>query len=392
MPPGSAVTPIESILTCLSPAPAKAPAAERRPKFPRDEAGFLDELQRRVAAYFLRTGRPERDCWQMYLKTAVVLGWFAASYVLLVFFATSLWVAIPLTVSLACALAAVAFNVQHDGGHHAVSRFEWVNRLAAYTLDLIGASSYLWKWKHGVFHHTYANISGQDTDIEAGAVARLCPHQPRRWFHRWQHLYLWPLYGLTASRWHLWGDFKDVATGKIGAHRIPRPRGWDLCGFLGGKVVSIGLLLVLPMFFQPWWLVLVFYLAATGLVGVLLTIVFQLAHCVGEAEFPLPEGDSNRMAATWAVHQIETTVDFSRKSRVLTFLLGGLNFQIEHHLFPRVCHVHYPALSEIVEQTCREYGVRYSVHPSFVGGVVSHYRWLRRMGRREPKSRAKVAG
>src|SRR5207248_3138716 len=243
----------------LRPAPATAPAPERRPKYPGDEAGFLDELQRRVAAYFARTGRPERDCWQMYLKTAVVLGWFAASYVLLVFFATSVWVAIPLTLSLACALAAVAFNVQHDGGHHAVSRFEWVNRLAAYTLDLIGASSYLWKWKHGVFHHTYANISGQDTDIEAGAVARLCPHQERRWFHRWQHLYLWPLYGLTASRWHLWGDFKDVITGKIGAHRIPRPKGWDLVGFLGGKVLSIGLLLALPMFFQPWWLVLLFY-------------------------------------------------------------------------------------------------------------------------------------
>src|SRR5205807_8797870 len=127
------------------------------------------------------------------------LVWFAASYVLLVFFTTSMWLAVPLALSLAVALTAIAFNVQHDGGHHAYSRFEWVNRLAAYSLDLVGGSSYLWKWKHGVFHHTFANISGQDTDIEAGAVARLCPAQERRWFHRWQHLYRWPLHGRAHS-------------------------------------------------------------------------------------------------------------------------------------------------------------------------------------------------
>jgi linoleoyl-CoA desaturase len=378
MPPGSAVTPVEVILSCLS--PAKGPAAERRPKFPRDEAGFLDELQRRVAAYFARVGRPERDCWRMYLKTAVVLGWFAASYVLLVFFATSLWAAVPLTVSLACALGAVAFNIQHDGGHHAYSRFEWVNRLAAFSLDVIGASSYLWKWKHGVFHHTYANISGQDTDIEAGAVARLCPHQPRRWFHRWQHLYLWPLYGLSAARWHLYSDFREVADGRIGTHRVRRPRGWTLAGFVLGKAASVGLLLGLPLAVHPWWVVVPVYLLVMGVLGVTTSAVFQLAHCVGEADFPVPADDSPGMESCWAVHQVETTVDFARGSRTLTWLLGGLNFQVEHHLFPRVCHVHYPALAVIVEATCREYGVRYSAHPTLWAGLASHYRWLRQMG------------
>jgi len=393
MPTGPTVTPTDALSSLLATAtaftsPETAAGSDRRPKFPRDEVGFHAELQRRVAAYFARTGLSERDSWRMYLKSAVLLGWFAASYVLLVFFTNSLWLAVPLTVSMAAALTAIAFCIQHDGGHHAYSRFEWVNRLAAYTLDLVGASSYLWKWKHGVFHHTYSNIAGHDTDIDAGAFARLAPHQKRRWFHRWQHLYLWPLYGLTASNWHLWGDFKDVLKGRIGPHKIPRPRGWDLVGFLGGKALSVGFWLALPMFFHPWWLVLSFYLLATCVIGVGMTIVFQLAHCVGEAEFPVPEADTNRMAAAWAVHQIETTVDFARGSRVLTFLLGGLNFQIEHHLFPRVSHVHYPALSGIVEATCREYGIRYTVHPSFVGGIASHYRWLRRMGRPEPKPAA----
>jgi linoleoyl-CoA desaturase len=319
----------------------------------------------------------------MYLKTAVILGWLAGSYALLVFVVNSLWLAIPLAILFAAAVAAVGFNIQHDGSHHAYSRFEWVNRLAAMSLDLIGASSYLWKWKHNVLHHTYPNVSGQDTDLEAGAVARLAPHQPRHWYHRWQHLYLWPLYAITASRWHLWGDFKEVITGKMTSHPIPRPRGWDLFVFLFGKAFSIGLMLVVPMFFHPWWLVLLFYMLVTGAAGVILTVVFQMAHCVREADFPIPSPGSQQMPDAWAVHQVVTTVNFSRRSRLVSWFLGGLNFQIEHHLFPRVCHVHYPALSQIVEQACREYGVRYSVHESLLGGLKSHYWWLHKMGHDE---------
>ena len=177
------------------------------------------------------------------------------------------------------------------------------------------------------------------------------------------------------------GDFKDWFTGKIGPHKIPRPHGLDLFLFLGGKVFSIGWLIVLPLFFHDWYVVAAFYLIATGLMGVFLSVVFQLAHCVEEADFPSPVEGTLRMENSWAIHQVQTTADFARTSRVLTFLLGGLNFQIEHHLMPQVCHVHYPALSPIVEGVCKEYGVRFSSHPTFWAGVVSHYKWLRKMGR-----------
>jgi linoleoyl-CoA desaturase len=129
--------------------------------------------------------------------------------------------------------------------------------------------------------------------------------------------------------------------------------------------------------------VLIFYVLVTAVIGVVLSVVFQLAHCVEEAAFPLPESDSLKMENAWAIHQVETTVDFARGSRMLSWLLGGLNFQIEHHLFPKICHIHYPALSKIVEETCREFGVKYQVHPTFWAGVVSHYRWLKQMGRPE---------
>lgn len=350
-----------------------------RVKFPRDAAGFQGELKKRVAEYFRTTGQSERGGWRIYFKTLVVFGWMIATYIGLVFFAESLWMAIPLAVSLAAAMAASAFCVQHDGGHKAYSNLPWVNKLAALSLDFIGASSYLWYWKHAVLHHTYSNIPGHDTDIELGSVMRLCPQQKRRWFHRFQHIYLWVLYGVMAARWHLWGDFKEIVIGKIGPHPIARPKGLDLFLFVFGKVFSIGWLIVLPMFFHDWWVVVLFYLGVTAIMGVLLSVVFQLAHCVGEADFPSPN-EELRMESAWAIHQVQTTADFARTSKTLTFLLGGLNFQIEHHLMPHVCHIHYPALSPIVEQLCNEYGIRYSCHPTFWAGVVSHYKWLREMG------------
>jgi linoleoyl-CoA desaturase len=352
----------------------------RKVTFAKDAAGFLTELRRGVEDYFARTGKGKTDSWQMYLKSAIVLTVLAASYVLLVVVADAWWQAVPLAVLLGVSMALVGFNIQHDGGHGSYSRHPWVNRAAAMTLDLVGASSYLWHWKHVVYHHTYVNVYGEDTDIDVSSLVRFTPHARRLKMQRYQHLYLWPLYGLMASRWHLYGDFKEVVTGTIGPHPIPRPRGRDLLTFVAGKVVSIGLLLVLPMFFHPWWLVLAFYLLVTFVLGVVLSVVFQLAHCVEEAAFPMPVGDPRRMEAAWAVHQAEATVDFARNSRVLAWLLGGLNFQIEHHLFPTVCHVHYPAICKIVEQTCRDFGVKYAEHRTFWSGIASHYRWLRHMG------------
>jgi linoleoyl-CoA desaturase len=361
---------------------AEVPAAggpDRRPKFGGD-SGFQAELRRRVEQYFQDTGRRQRDCPQMYLKTAVVFAWLVSSYLLLLLVAPAWWLAVPLAVSVGLAMGAVGFNVQHDGGHHAYSRRGWVNWLAAKTLDLIGASSYLWHWKHAVLHHTYVNVSGHDSDIDLGFLGRLSPHQRRRWFHRWQHLYLWALYGWLTISWELYVDFRTLALGRIGGHRYPRPKGWDLVTFIAGKLAFFSLAFVVPMLLHPVWKVLLLYVLASFVLGVVMSIVFQLAHCVPQAAFPpAPEGGAH-LETSWAVHQAETTVDFARGSRLLSWFLGGLNFQVEHHLCPRVCHVNYPALSKVVEATCREFGVRYAAHRSFFAGLAAHYRWLRQMG------------
>ncbi|RDD80545.1 acyl-CoA desaturase [Dyella tabacisoli] len=316
----------------------------------------------------------------MYLKTAVILAVFIASYVLLVFFAATWWQGLLLSLVLGVATAGIGFNIQHDGGHQAYSDRRGINKAMAMTLDLVGGSSYIWHWKHARFHHTYTNIAGHDSDIDLGVLARLSPTQKRRPWHRWQHIYLWVLYSVTAIRWHLYGDFRDMITGTIGERPFTRPRGWDLAVFVLGKLVFFTLAFGLPLLFHSVGMVLMCYTAVAGVAGLLLALVFQLAHVVEQAEFPLPGEQSQQIDTPWAIHQLETTVDFARDNRVLSWLVGGLNFQVAHHLFVRISHIHYPAIARVIESTCREYGVAYHAHGSFSAGIASHYRFLRQMG------------
>jgi linoleoyl-CoA desaturase len=348
-------------------------------RFASDPA-FQLALRRRVDDYFRITGKRRRDCGQMYAKTGILVAAFIVSYGALVFLAATWWQAVPLAVLLGLSAAGIGFNVQHDGGHHAYSNRPGVNRLMATTLDALGGSSYVWRWKHGVFHHTYVNIAGHDTDIDLAPLGRLSPEHRWRAYHRWQHLYLWPLYGFLAIKWQLVDDFRKLITGRISNQPFPRPRGWELVIFITGKVVFFAIAFGIPLRFHSVGSVLACYAISAVVLGAVLSVVFQAAHCLEEAAFPHPRDDADRIEHAWAVHQVQTTVDFARHSRVVTWLIGGLNFQIEHHLFPKISHVHYPAISRIVEATCREFGITYAEHPSLRAAMGSHVRWLRRMG------------
>jgi linoleoyl-CoA desaturase len=336
-------------------------------------------MKRRVNAYFEEHRLSTKASPHMYLKTAILLVWFVASYLGLVFLAATWWQAVLLCGSLAMAVAGISFAVQHDSNHGAYSRHAAVNRLLGITLDVVGGSSYIWHWKHNVAHHTYTGVYGADSDIDV-PFGRMSPGQPHGRKHRFQRFYLWALYAVFVAYWQLFEDFKQLADGHIGGSPFPRPRGWRLVEMIGGKLLFVGWAFVLPMLFHPWWAVLVCYAATSVVLSFILIVVFQLAHSVEEAAHPIasPGGDP---LASWAVHQVETTVDFSHGNRLLSWYVGGLNYQIEHHLFPRICHVHYPRIAPIVQSVCADYGVRYTVSRSFTGALVSHWRWLGRMGR-----------
>jgi linoleoyl-CoA desaturase len=214
-------------------------------------------------------------------------------------------------------------------------------------------------------------------------LGRLSPHQ--RWYrlHRLQHFYVWALYALLAVEWQMTGEVRNLLSKRVvGSTRVPTPPLREQVIFWAGNLVFFGLAFGLPLAFHSWTAVVACYLLATVTLGLVLSTVFQLAHCCQAAQFRAVSVDGRSVPRSWTEHQIECTVDFARGNRWLSWYLGGLNFQIEHHLFPKICHVHYPALAPIVEEVCRNNGVAYCMYSTVRAAPVSHVRWLRRMGQR----------
>jgi len=337
-------------------------------------------LNRAVEAYF-EQGPDRHGTAGLWLKSAVIMTWAALSYGFLVFFARSWWEVLIGAISLGLAAAGIGFNIQHDGGHGSYSSRKPWNRIAAWSMDLVGASSYIWHFKHNILHHHYTNIAGLDDDLEAEPFLRLAPSQPRLWHHRFQYLYTWLLYGFLPPKWHWYDDFKALLTARVGGQPIPRPKGWNLVGLIAGKVVFATWTLVIPMLMHPVWKVLLVYALACLVVGVTISTVFQLAHCLEEAEMPTMPAKGQDLQRSWAEHQLATTSDFSPGNPMLTWYLGGLNFQVEHHLFPRISHVHYSALAPIVRRVCADFSVEHLSHSSLWKALRSHLLFLKRMGR-----------
>ena len=317
----------------------------------------------------------------MLCKSALILLWAAASYVALVGWASTGWQALALATLLGLAMAGIGFAIQHDANHGAYPVSRSARRGFGFLLDLIGGSSYVWKFQHNVNHHTFTNIAGADNDINVGGFARLCAAQKRRPYHRLQHLYLWPLYSLLGINWFIWADWRDYITGAIGSNPFPRPRGGELALFWLGKTGWVTIAFVIPLMFHPPSIVLLFAVWTYLVLGMTMAIVFQLAHVVEEADFPVVTGDPARASTDFMRHQVATTIDFAPQNKLLNWYLGGLNYQIEHHLFPQICHLHYPAIAPIVEAVCRKHGVPYVSLPTFRAALASHVRWLYRMGR-----------
>ena len=273
----------------------------------------------------------------------------------------------------------------HDANHAAFSSSPLVNRLAGYSGDLLGASSWVWRFKHNNLHHGNANVIGSDADIEQAPFARLAPDQPWRPWYRYQHLYIWVLYGLLTLQWLLLSDFANLVQRGVHDHRFPRPpRRRDVAALVTGKLLHVGWAVALPMLYHRWWVVLVFYVSISWVVGLLLAMIFQLAHCVEEAEFPA--ADAERRGAAFFVHQLRTTVDVRCRTRFgatsLSYLMGGLDHQVEHHLAPRLPHTVYPLVAARLRLACAERGLEVRQHLSPWRAIRSHARWLKAMGRR----------
>ena len=340
------------------------------------EGKFYGLLKKRVDRYFAKTGLSPRDVPSHYLKIVFMVAWSVASYLLLLFWAQNWWEAGLLTISLALAINGMILNLGHDANHGGLSRFPWVNRLMAISMDAIGASSYFWRWVHNSFHHSYTNISGVDSDIDLEPLLRVAPDQELLPQHRFQQFYCWPAYSLLLFKWHFVRDFTALA--ESGENGIPKPSMSEMFILFGGKFFYLAWTLLIPMLFRPAWQVILVYVAFMMIWSFVIAITFQLAHLVKESKLYPPQPTD--MDSDWASHQVYATCNFAPTNRFISWYVGGLNHQIEHHLFPFISHVHYDAISPIVQKTCKEFKLPYHSHKTLAQALASHFEHMREMG------------
>lgn len=340
---------------------------------------FSKSLKRKANEYFQDYNIKKTGNRRIFLKATILLSSFVILYTALIFGDIHWGIKVLLCVCFGVNLAAIGFNIMHDAGHNSFSDNKTLNSILSYSLNLLGGNIYFWKLKHNIAHHTFTNIDGEDPDIEVKFM-RIHHDQELKKYHRFQRFYFPLLYGISYFAWIFYQDyekyFRQKMTGSKEKFHFPAN---EKVIFWVSKIIHFNIFIVIPLLTIGWAATLVGMLISGAVCGICLAVVFQLAHVVDQTEFKTLE--SAKVDEEWMVHQIQSTANFSTNSKVLTWLLGGLNFQVEHHLFPKISHVHYPALNKIVKQTCDEYNVKYNEFRSFRKAFQSHVAVIGNMSR-----------
>jgi linoleoyl-CoA desaturase len=344
---------------------------------------FFLSLKTSVDAYFSDNKIKKTGDWRLFSKTIILVGSAIAVYGLLMFVKMNILPALLLVALFGYILACIGFSVMHDANHGSYSTKPLLNDALGLSLNALGASSYFWKQKHNIIHHTYTNVDGIDDDIAKSPVIRQCETQKWVPAHKVQHIYLPFIYSLSTIFWIYIMDFT-----KYFSHKIYTTDAWKMNTknhiiFWLTKVNYAIIFVIIPIMVWGWLYWLVGYLVMNAVMGLTLSLVFQLAHVVENTEFEhTPLDTTKHIETAWAEFQIRTTSNFAMENRVISWFVGGLNFQVEHHLFPKVSHIHYPALSKIVQQKCKEFNLPYNYYPTMLGALRSHFKVMKQLGQR----------
>lgn len=343
---------------------------------------FYATVRSRVQHYFTEHQLSQHANAKMWWKTSFFLAGFVVIYLVIILQLSPLWATLPLAALLGMFSAFVGFNVCHDAIHGAFSGNKKVNKLLGFIFNLIGANPYVWSITHNIVHHTYTNIPGHDEDIEvAPGLIRIAEEDDVNAIQRYQHWYAFPLYSLASLSWVFRKDYVKFFQKKIGAHQNTHPK-LEYFNLFFYKALYYFLFILLPLLVLDvsWWQYLCGFLLLHIAQGLTMGLVFQLAHVVEGTHFPIPN-ETGQIEEAWAEHQMHTTANFATHNKLAAFFLGGLNRQIEHHLFPKVCHIHYGAISVIVKKTATEFNLPYIENSSFSSALRSHFLMLKKFGK-----------
>lgn len=345
---------------------------------------FSTTLNKRVNEYFKHQNLSKHANREMVIKTICMFLAYFGPYVLIMSGVVTGIVALLISLLvMSLGLAGIGLSVMHDANHGAYAKRTWINTILGYSMNLIGANAFNWKMQHNVMHHSYTNVHEEDEDISPRGALRLSPHTEWKKLHRYQFIYAWFLYGLMTIVWLFFKDFLRLSmyhkNGMVKKQQASARREWFI--LIGTKLLYIGYIFILPLIFTSlsWWAIVIGIFIMHYIAGFILAIIFQPAHVVEGTAYPLPD-ENRKMENNWAVHQLLTTSNFGNNSRWFSWYVGGLNFQIEHHLFPNICHVHYRKISFLVRETASEFGLPYRSTRTFLEALISHMRILKQLG------------
>jgi len=350
----------------------------------KEDRKFFSTLTKRINQYFNENELSKKATLEMKIKSAVFLLSYTLPFIAILLFQPSFGLSLALWSVMGFALAGIGMSIMHDAIHGAYSKNDNVNYMMSLSLNLVGGSTINWHWQHNVLHHTYTNINDYDEDIEDKGALKFSPHTKVKWFHKLQWVYAFLFYGLLTLYWVVGKDFVQFAKYcKNGVNKYSKAKTyWIFARIVSLKIVYFFTMLVFPSAILgiPFMQVLTGFLLMHFISGMVLTVVFQLAHTVEGTDHPVPDEDGNIQNA-WAIHEMRTTVNFAMDNKFISWYVGGLNYQIEHHLFPNICHVHYPQIAPIVRETAEEFGVPYMVNDTFGDAIKSHLNLLHQYGR-----------
>jgi len=355
---------------------------------PKGKDSFYDVVKIRVNDYFHTNNITTYSNSKMVLKTVIMLSMYFVPYIVIVtgLASVSLWLFYSLWLLMGLGIVGIGTSVMHDSNHDAYTDNKVINNMLGSVLNILGGYSLNWKIQHNILHHTYTNIEGLDEDIDAGKGLRMSPDKPLLRFHRYQHIYAWGLYCLMNLYWITAKDYKLLfrysKNGLLIKQKTTLRKAVIELSLL--KVLYIAYIIVLPIMFShvAWYHVVLGIVAMHVVAGFSLAAIFQPAHVVETSDYSSPD-DDRRMENNWAVHQVLNTADFAPNNKLVCWFIGGLNFQIEHHLFPHICHVHYPKIAKIVATVAAEYDLPYQVMPTFRSALVAHGKMLKKLGNNE---------
>ncbi len=353
-------------------------------KYNKDKQDFVSELRTEVKYYFINNGIEKQGGTTILIKTLLMaLVYFVPYGLMLSGMISSIGTLFICWAVMGLGMAGLGLVTMHDANHGSFSKHGWVNTLFSNSLYLLGGFPPNWRYQHNTLHHGYTNIEGHDEDIAHGGVLRFSPHKPLKKVHKYQYIYAWFFYGLMTFSWVTIKDFKKLRDYKNAGAILNRSGNYKALfnKILISKVIYYVVFLVLPIVFIPlaWYWVLAGFLIMHFTSGLILGTIFQTAHVVPTSEYPVPN-INNEMDNNWAVHQLYTTSNFAPNSTIFSWLIGGLNYQVVHHLFPNISHVHYKSLAKIVEKTALKYQLPYHVNKTFFGAVYQHALMLKSLG------------